>query len=105
MVIHQQFDQLVLCGVRVLVLIYHDVGKMLLPLGAYFFVGFKQLYRAPNEIVKVQCDSVFERCLVQWIHLRNHVRGRAFGCFAVLRRADHVVFSTADIAGNSARRK
>src|SRR5688572_28639071 len=46
---HKQLDELVLCRVGILILIDHDVGKVLLPLFTYFFMRFKHLDRFPYQ--------------------------------------------------------
>ena len=60
----QKPDQFELRGIRVLILIHHDVAEFLLIVIKHLFVQLKKLHGEPDQIIKIQRVALFQRVLI-----------------------------------------
>ena len=89
---YQQFHQLVLAGVSVLILIHQQVADFLLPARQHFRVIAEQHRRHHDEVVEIHRVVGFQHALIHGVGLRDQLLLRAAGHIDGLLRGNQVVF-------------
>ena len=89
---HQQFYQLVLAGVGVLILVHQQVADFLLPARQHLGVIAEQHRRHHDQVVEIDRVVGLQHALIHGISLRDQLFLRAAGHTDSLLRGNQVVF-------------
>ena len=93
---HQQFDQFILAGVGILILIHQQILDFLLPTLAYLGVGLQQQGRHQDQIVKVEGVIGRHVTLIALIQHRLALFVGITGPFQGHARQHQVIFPVGD---------
>ena len=70
--VRQQTDQFELRCIGILVLIHHDIFETFLIIIKYFRAAFEQFHSLYNNIIKIQCITLFQGLLILSVDLGDH---------------------------------